>query len=122
MYYSCSDGIYFSPVIHFLECTQEHFFSFPFPLPIMFIQEITKVGDELGIVPVVIKGEELDQKGFGGTVRLMLNFTKETILTVRALFNECCRTKTKVITTANQNKDKFYKEPIELKVNSCKWS
>ncbi|XP_027058695.1 probable aminopeptidase NPEPL1 [Pocillopora damicornis] len=31
-----------------------------------FVQEITKVGEELGIVPVVIKGEELDQKGFGG--------------------------------------------------------
>ncbi|KAJ7337186.1 putative aminopeptidase npepl1 [Desmophyllum pertusum] len=31
-----------------------------------FVQEITKVGDELGIVAVVIKGEELNQKGFGG--------------------------------------------------------
>lgn len=33
---------------------------------IYFFQEITKVGDELGIVPVIIKGEELYQRGFGG--------------------------------------------------------
>ncbi|XP_020628724.1 probable aminopeptidase NPEPL1 [Orbicella faveolata] len=31
-----------------------------------FVQEITKVGDELGIVPVIIRGEELNQRGFGG--------------------------------------------------------
>ena len=31
-----------------------------------FHQEITKVGDELGIVPVIIRGEELNQRGFGG--------------------------------------------------------
>lgn len=31
-----------------------------------FHQEITKVGDELGIVPIVISGEELNQRGFGG--------------------------------------------------------
>ncbi len=33
---------------------------------IFFLQEITKVGDELGIVPVIIKGEQLNQNGFGG--------------------------------------------------------
>ena len=33
---------------------------------IYFHQEITKVGDELGIVPVIIRGEELNQRGFGG--------------------------------------------------------
>jgi len=33
---------------------------------IYFHQEITKVGDELGIVPVIIRGEELNQGGFGG--------------------------------------------------------
>jgi len=33
---------------------------------IYFCQEITKVGDELGIVPVIIRGEELNQRGFGG--------------------------------------------------------
>ena len=31
-----------------------------------FRQEITQVGDELGIVPIIIRGEELDQRGFGG--------------------------------------------------------
>jgi len=31
-----------------------------------FVQEITKVGDELGIVPIIIRGEELNQRGFGG--------------------------------------------------------
>jgi len=31
-----------------------------------FVQEITKVGDELGIVPLIIRGKELDEKGFGG--------------------------------------------------------
>ena len=34
---------------------------------IYFHQEIAKVGDELGIVPVIIKGEQLNQQGFGGT-------------------------------------------------------
>jgi len=33
---------------------------------IYFRQEITKVGDELGIVPIIIRGEELNQRGFGG--------------------------------------------------------
>ena len=33
---------------------------------VFFEQEITKVGDELGIVPVIIKGEQLNQCGFGG--------------------------------------------------------
>ena len=43
---------------------------------IYFHQEITKVGDELGIVPVIIRGEELNQHGFGGkfVVREVLNF------------------------------------------------
>ena len=27
---------------------------------------------------------------------------------------ECCKTKTKVITTANQNKGKFHKEPMRI--------
>lgn len=31
-------------------------------------QEIRAVGAELGITPVIIRGEELKQKGFGGTV------------------------------------------------------
>ncbi|CAH3044800.1 unnamed protein product [Porites lobata] len=31
-----------------------------------FVQEITSVGEELGIVPVIIRGEELNEKGFGG--------------------------------------------------------
>lgn len=43
-----------------------------------FVQEITKVGEELGIVPVVIKGEELDQKGFGG--KMSCNICKGIIL------------------------------------------
>lgn len=30
-------------------------------------QEIRAVGTELGITPVIIRGEELNQKGFGGT-------------------------------------------------------
>ena len=29
-------------------------------------QEIKQVGNELGIVPEVIRGEELNQRGFGG--------------------------------------------------------
>ena len=33
---------------------------------IYFHQEITNVGDELGIVPIIIRGEELNQRGFGG--------------------------------------------------------
>lgn len=43
-----------------------------------FVQQITKVGEELGIVPVVIKGEELDQKGFGG--KMSCNICKGIIL------------------------------------------
>ena len=31
-----------------------------------FIQEIQVIGQALGITPLVIQGEELDQKGFGG--------------------------------------------------------
>ena len=31
-----------------------------------FIQEVQVVGQALGITPLVIQGEELDQKGFGG--------------------------------------------------------
>lgn len=31
-------------------------------------QEIKAVGTELGITPLIIRGEELKQKGFGGTV------------------------------------------------------
>lgn len=30
-------------------------------------QEIKAVGTELGITPVIIRGEELKQRGFGGT-------------------------------------------------------
>lgn len=30
-------------------------------------QEIKAVGTELGITPLIIRGEELKQKGFGGT-------------------------------------------------------
>uniref|UniRef100_A0A8C7QHQ5 Aminopeptidase like 1 n=1 Tax=Oncorhynchus mykiss TaxID=8022 RepID=A0A8C7QHQ5_ONCMY len=35
---------------------------------IMFQMEIKAVGTELGITPVIIRGEELKQKGFGGTI------------------------------------------------------
>ena len=31
-----------------------------------FIAEVRKIGSELGITPLVIQGEELNQKGFGG--------------------------------------------------------
>ena len=31
-----------------------------------FIQEIQVVGQELGITPLIIQGEELDRRGFGG--------------------------------------------------------
>lgn len=31
-----------------------------------FLDEIRKVGDELGIVPTVIRGQELEKRGFGG--------------------------------------------------------
>lgn len=31
-------------------------------------QEVKAVGTELGITPVIIRGEELKQRGFGGTV------------------------------------------------------
>lgn len=31
------------------------------------VQEIRAVGTELGITPVIIRGEELKQRGFGGT-------------------------------------------------------
>ena len=40
--------------------------QFMLTLLFYFHQEITKVGDELGIVPVIIRGEELNQRGFGG--------------------------------------------------------
>lgn len=35
--------------------------------PFLF-QEIKAVGTEVGITPVIIRGEELKQRGFGGTV------------------------------------------------------
>lgn len=35
------------------------------------LQEIKKVGLELGISPTIIQGEELREKGFGGTVYSM---------------------------------------------------
>lgn len=31
-----------------------------------FVKEIAKVGEELGIVPLIIRGEELNERGFGG--------------------------------------------------------
>ncbi|CAB1353889.1 unnamed protein product [Coregonus sp. 'balchen'] len=36
------------------------------PLTLTVLQEIKAVGTELGITPVIIRGEELKQKGFGG--------------------------------------------------------
>ncbi len=36
--------------------------------PPFLFQEIKAVGTELGITPVIIRGEELKQRGFGGTV------------------------------------------------------
>lgn len=38
--------------------------------PSVLFQEIKTVGFELGITPVIIRGEELKQRGFGGTVFL----------------------------------------------------
>ena len=38
------------------------------------LQEIKSVGAELSITPVIIRGEELKQKGLGGTV-LTFNFS-----------------------------------------------
>ena len=32
-----------------------------------FIAEVRQIGSELGINPLVIQGEELNEKGFGGT-------------------------------------------------------
>ena len=32
-----------------------------------FIAEVRQIGSELGITPLVIQGEELNEKGFGGT-------------------------------------------------------
>lgn len=37
-----------------------------------FHKEITSVGEELGIVPVIIRGEELNEKGFGGKFALQI--------------------------------------------------
>lgn len=37
---------------------------------LLLFQEIKAVGAELGITPVIIRGEELKQKGFGGTLSL----------------------------------------------------
>ncbi|CAB1315165.1 unnamed protein product [Coregonus sp. 'balchen'] len=36
------------------------------PLELTILQEIKAVGTELGITPVIIRGEELKQRGFGG--------------------------------------------------------
>lgn len=36
--------------------------------PSVLFQEIKTVGFDLGITPVIIRGEELKQRGFGGTV------------------------------------------------------
>ena len=38
------------------------------------LQEIKAVGTELSITPVIIRGEELKQKGFGGTVHFSVKY------------------------------------------------
>ena len=41
-------------------------------------QEISKIGEELGITPMIIKGEQLNEKGFGGmccTLHILLFMT-----------------------------------------------
>lgn len=45
-------------------------------------QEIRAVGAELGITPVIIRGEELKQKGFGGTVTvdIYINLTHLSLI------------------------------------------
>ena len=32
-----------------------------------FIAEVRQIGSEVGITPLIIQGEELNEKGFGGT-------------------------------------------------------
>ena len=37
------------------------------------LQRVREVGKQVGIKPLVIQGEELDKKGFGGTSSSVLN-------------------------------------------------
>ena len=39
---------------------------------LFFLQEIRKVGDELGIEPYIVQGEELKVRGFGGEKNIMV--------------------------------------------------
>lgn len=51
-------------------------------------QEIRAVGAELGITPVIIRGEDLKQKGFGGTVTvyICLKLTHLSLIQIVYLF------------------------------------
>lgn len=61
---------------HFLEVSESFLVPYTFGCqhmqprhpPSVLCQEIKTVGLELGITPVIIRGEELKQRGFGGAV------------------------------------------------------
>lgn len=48
----------------------------PLSHPCSLFQEIRAVGAELGIAPVIIRGEDLKQKGFGGTVTVYVRLKR----------------------------------------------